>query len=383
MGSVLDLFADLTEPAIGSEERKKGHPPQPLLIALTDIQPDPNQPRKEFDPEQIANLAESIRKVGILQPLLLAETSTTPRYQIIEGERRWRAAHLAGLQQVPAYVRCDLSSEQISLAQVIANANRTDLTDFELAIAIQTLLDTQRIKKKEVAVLINKSLSTVSRLLGMLNPEVRPYVEEGLIRHAEVSAIFRSLPEDQMIMLLEQVRTAGTEITTTMVRDLQAGLQNAELHSQGNPSNVTEASINSITDPGEYDPELGAEATAAADNTQNSPAGQPGPAYGQDSAGTDNGAETASSGQCATTETKINRKQETIEIKVSVPDLESFAAFFGSSFEPHGPLQRQPIVIRIPHHYAVAFIEAMGATAPENPAEYANTILELIRQNKF
>jgi ParB family transcriptional regulator, chromosome partitioning protein len=161
MGSVPDLFADLTEPVIGSEGEEKGHRPQPLFIAVADFQPDPNQPRKEFDPEQIDNLVESIRKVGILQPLLLPETSATPPYQIIEGERRWLAAQSVGLEEVLVYVKRDLSSEEISLAQVIANANRTDLTDFELAIAIHALLDAQKLKKREVAVLINRSASVV------------------------------------------------------------------------------------------------------------------------------------------------------------------------------------------------------------------------------
>jgi ParB family transcriptional regulator, chromosome partitioning protein len=376
MGSVLDLFADLTEPALGSEERKKGHPPQPFLIALTDIQPDPNQPRKEFDPEQIANLAESIRKVGILQPLLLAETSATPPFQIIEGERRWRAAHLAGLLEVPAYVKRDLSGEQISLAQVIANANRTDLTDFELALVIQTLLDTQRIKKKEVAVLINRSTFVVSRLLGMLNPEVRTYVEEGLIRHAEVCARFHGLPQDQKITLLQKARADGTEITTTMIRELQLPTQDTATSSgETDRSPETDASVN--------DGGLAAESESAKDHLLPSPSSPESSALVLDSGSVGlNGLDgTASDSLSAGTEINVNRSKTAINLKVTVEDLRGLATLL-SSLEPLETLQQQSIIVRIPHQYGHALVKATGQTVPENPTEYANTILKLLKPNK-
>jgi ParB family transcriptional regulator, chromosome partitioning protein len=370
MGSVLDLFADLTEPALGSEERKKGHPPQPLLIALTDIQPDPNQPRREFDPEQIANLAESIHKVGILQPLLLAETSATPRYQIIEGERRWRASHLAGLLEVPAYVKRDLSDEQISLAQVIANANRTDLTDFELALAIQVLLDTQKIKKKEVAVLINRSTFVVSRLLGMLNPEVRTYVEEGLIRHAEACARFHSLPQDQKITLLQKARADGTEITTTMIRELQLAVQDTATSSgETDRSPESDASVN---DGG----------LAAADHLLVSPSDSDSSALVLEpgSVGLNGLDGTASDSLSAGTGDKANRKKPIFDLKVTVADLRGLATLL-SSLEPLETLRQQPIIVRIPHQYGLALIKATGQALPEDPTEYANTILRLLKPN--
>jgi ParB-like chromosome segregation protein Spo0J len=309
--------------------------------------------------------------------LLLAETSATPRYQIIEGERRWRAAHLAGLLEVPAYVKRDLSDEQISMAQVIANANRTDLTDFELAIAIQTLLDTQRIKKKEVAVLINKSLSTVSRLLGMLNPEVRPYVEEGLIRHAEVSAIFRSLPEDLRITLLEQVRAAGSEITTTMVRDIQAQLQDIPPHGQDKPSSVEEPSITSI-----IDPSLSEEETADPHNHQDSSFEPLNSVHGPEDAGSNTNDSTDTGRQIAPVGDKFNRRREIIDIKLTFQDPESLANFLNSSSRRQEATSQPTVVIRFSQHLAVALIEAMGEPVPKSPSEYASTILKLIQQNK-
>jgi ParB/RepB/Spo0J family partition protein len=376
MGSVLDLFADLTEPAIGSEERKKGHPPQPLLIALTDIQPDPNQPRKEFDQEQIVNLAESIRKVGILQPLLLAETSATPRYQIIEGERRWRAAHLAGLLEVPAYVRRDLSNEEISLAQVIANANRSDLTDFELAMAIQTLLDTQKIKKKEVAVLINRSTFVVSRLLGMLNPEVRTYVEEGLIRHAEACARFHSLPQDQKITLLQKARADGTEITTTMIRELHLTVQDTA-------TSATKTDRLPETDPSANDDGLVAESKSAKHHSLPSPSNSESSALvlAPGSVGPNSLDGTASDSLSAGTDDKANRRKAAVNLKVTVDDLRGLATLL-SSLEPLETLRQQPIIVRIPHQYGLALIEVTGQTVPEDPTEYANTIVKLLKPNK-
>jgi ParB family transcriptional regulator, chromosome partitioning protein len=391
-GSVLDLFADLTEPAIGAEGYERGHRPQPLLIALADIQPDPNQPRKEFDPEQIDNLAESIRKVGILQPLLLAETSATPPFRIIEGERRWLAAQRAGLLEVPAYVRHDLSSEEIALAQVIANANRTDLTDFELAQAIQTLLDTQRIKKKEVAVLINKSLSTVSRLLGMLNPDVPPYVEEGLIRHAEVSARFQSLTNDQRMALVEQARSEGTEITTTMVRELQLhARQHALIPVQQQDQDAEASAAEPIspagTDGSNSDLSLRAESGGDTNHLSNSPPETlcmfPGPGSAGAAGAADSGADDAAiGGQSAFGGDKANRKKETIDLKVTVPHLNRLVFLLNAAFGAHGLLLQQSMVIRMPLRFAVALIEAMGATAPESPAEYADTILKLLKQSE-
>jgi ParB family transcriptional regulator, chromosome partitioning protein len=370
MGSVLDLFADLTEPAIGDAGKQHGQSAKPLMIALADIQPDPNQPRKEFDPDQIANLAESIRKVGILQPLLLAETSATPRYQIIEGERRWRAAHLAGLLEVPAYVKRDLSDEQISLAQVIANANRTDLTDFELALAIQTLLDTHRIKKKEVAVLINRSTFVVSRLLGMLNPEIRTYVEEGLIRHAEACARFHSLPQDQKITLLQKARADGTEITTTMIREFKLPTQDTATSSgETNRSPETDASVN---DGG----------LAAADHLLLSPSDSDSSALVLESGsvGLDGHDGTANGSLSAGTGDKANRRKTIIDLKATVENLRGLATLL-SSLEPLETLRQQPIIVRIPHQYGLALVKATGQTLPENPTEYANTILRLLKPN--
>ena len=165
----------------------------PSMFAVTAIRPDPEQPRTEFDQERHDNLVASINEMGVLQPLLLRETGENPPYEIIAGERRWRAAKAAGLAEVPGFIRNDLTREQVELAQVVENTQRADLTDVELARRIQRLLDNTKIKKKDLAAKLDRKPSYISRLLAMLDAAWKPLVDEGIITSAGVLERFKAI----------------------------------------------------------------------------------------------------------------------------------------------------------------------------------------------
>ncbi|TCK61787.1 ParB/RepB/Spo0J family partition protein [Seleniivibrio woodruffii] len=137
-------------------------------IDITEIYPNPDQPRKIFDEEALAELTDSIRRNGIIQPIVLAKAEDG--YVIIAGERRWRAAGLAGLRRVPAVVReITRESEQMELA-LIENIQREDLGALELARAYKNLMETHGYRQEDVAEVVGKSRSAVAntiRLLGL------------------------------------------------------------------------------------------------------------------------------------------------------------------------------------------------------------------------
>lgn len=140
-----------------------------LELSVNDIKPNSEQPRRQFNEDSIASLAESIKNHGVVQPILVSRIGDM--YMIIAGERRWRAAHVAGLTHIPAIVRTmdDLKLAQISL---IENIQREDLSDVEEARAYRLLIDNFDLKQDEVADSVGKSRSYVANTLRLLKLEV-------------------------------------------------------------------------------------------------------------------------------------------------------------------------------------------------------------------
>jgi ParB family chromosome partitioning protein len=145
-------------------------------IALNLIDPDPNQPRRAFDKESLEELAASIREVGLLQPILAEEKAG--RYQIIAGERRFRAAMLAGLKTIPCLVK-QLSPKERSLAALIENLQREDLNPMEAARAVRRLMDEGNYTQEQAAGMLGKSRPAVANLLRLL--QLNPAVQEMLM----------------------------------------------------------------------------------------------------------------------------------------------------------------------------------------------------------
>ena len=164
-------------------------------LKLSDLEPNRGQPRKDFDDETLAELADSISQHGILQPLLVRPIFGGG-YQIVAGERRWRAARMAGLTTVPAIIR-ELDDEQVMEIALIENLQREDLSPLEEAMGYQSLMDSYDMTQEEVAKIVGKSRSAVANVLRLLK---LPEEVQALIRSGQVSAghgrALLSFPDD-------------------------------------------------------------------------------------------------------------------------------------------------------------------------------------------
>lgn len=135
-------------------------------IELSHIEPNPNQPRREFDEEALQELAASIREIGIIQPITLRKVADD-RYQIIAGERRWRASQLAGLRAIPAYIRT-VEDENVMELALIENIQREDLNAIEIALAYEHLAETTGMTQERISERVGKSRAAVTNYMRLL-----------------------------------------------------------------------------------------------------------------------------------------------------------------------------------------------------------------------
>ena len=135
-------------------------------IAIDQIEANPNQPRREFDDEALQELAHSIREIGIIQPITLCQTAEN-RFQIIAGERRWRASQLAGLKAIPAYIRT-IKDENVMEMALVENIQREDLNAIEIALAYEHLLEGSGMTQEKVSERIGKSRTAITNYLRLL-----------------------------------------------------------------------------------------------------------------------------------------------------------------------------------------------------------------------
>jgi len=190
-------------------------------ISLADIVPNPRQPRSAVLPETLSELADSIREHGVIQPIIV--TRTLPAgggsYQIIAGERRWRAARLAGLSTVPVIVK-EATPEQLLELALVENIQREDLSPLEEGEAFRALIDDFGLNQGEVAEKVGKSRVAVAntlRLLRLPDP-VKALLTEGALSEGHARALL-ALPEDDLIVkAAEQV--VARELTVRQTEDL-------------------------------------------------------------------------------------------------------------------------------------------------------------------
>ena len=135
-------------------------------IEISQIAPNPNQPRREFDPESLRELANSIRELGIIQPITLRKVDDS-QYQIIAGERRWRASQLAGLAKIPAYI-VDVEDQGVMEMALVENIQREDLNAIEIALAYQHLAETTGMTQTMISDRVGKSRAAVTNYLRLL-----------------------------------------------------------------------------------------------------------------------------------------------------------------------------------------------------------------------
>ena len=172
-------------------------------MKINDIEPNVNQPRKVFDDEKIEDLAASIAEHGVLQPIIV--TKKDDYYQIIAGERRWRASKKAGLKTIPAIVR-DYDEKKIREVALIENIQRQDLNAVETAKAIRELMEEHQLTQEELSKTLGKSRSSIANTLRILNLDerVQEMVQEGKITegHARTLASIES-PQKQYKLAME------------------------------------------------------------------------------------------------------------------------------------------------------------------------------------
>lgn len=175
------------------------------------LQPGKYQPRRDFHPEALQELADSIRNQGILQPIL-ARAIQQNRYEIIAGERRWRAAQMAGLDSVPVFIR-DISDEAAMAMSLIENIQREDLNVMEQAIALKRLGDEFNMTHEAIANAVGKSRVTISNLLRLLQltPSVKTMLEKGELEMGHARALL-SLDMTQQAQLARTVVTRNLSV---------------------------------------------------------------------------------------------------------------------------------------------------------------------------
>lgn len=180
------LSALIPEDVVETEQQdEKGK----MLIPLNEIRNDNNQPRKAFDNDKIAELTESIKTHGIIQPLILRK-SDDGLYVIVAGERRWRAAKMAGLKDVPAIVM-ELSEKDVLEISLIENIQRQDLNPIEEASAYKKLLSDFNLTQEDLSKRIGKSRTAITNTMRLMNLDIRvqQYIIEGIITEGHGRAL--------------------------------------------------------------------------------------------------------------------------------------------------------------------------------------------------
>ena len=157
-------------------------------VSLQQLRPNPYQPRKHFDEQSIQELAESIKQHGVIQPIIVR--SVLKGYEIIAGERRYRASQQLGLQHIPAVVR-NFSDQQVMEIALIENLQRENLNAIELAVAYQALMDQFTLTQEELSVKVGKSRSHIANFLRLLQlpEEVKECVSRGTLSMGHARAI--------------------------------------------------------------------------------------------------------------------------------------------------------------------------------------------------
>ena len=197
-----------------------------LMISLNKIKSNIDQPRKSFDNEKIAELAESIKNHGIIQPLILKENDGG--YIIVAGERRWRAAKMVGLKEVPAIVM-DLTEKQVLEISLIENIQRQDLNPIEEALAYKKLLSDFDLTQEELSKRIGKSRTAITNTIRLINLDsrVQQYVIDGIISEGHGRALL-SL-EDGDLQYIYSQKVIDEKLS---VRELEKLIRNISLKSE-------------------------------------------------------------------------------------------------------------------------------------------------------
>ena len=200
LGKGLDALFSM--PIVEEEKQQIGDTLRNLKVI--DIEPNRNQARKTFDQDSLQELAESVKMYGVIQPIVVTEKEGY--YSIIAGERRWRAAKLAGLTEIPAIVR-DNDEKKNKEISLIENIQREDLNPVDKAIGIKSLIDEYHLKQEEIAKILGKSRSGIANSIRILNlsPKVLDLAKEGKLTEGHCRQLLMETDPDKQYYLAMRI----------------------------------------------------------------------------------------------------------------------------------------------------------------------------------
>lgn len=211
-------------------------------LKINDIEPSVEQPRKSFEEEALKSLAESIKSHGVVQPIIV--TKDNERYKIIAGERRWRAARLAGLKTIPAILREYVGKKALEVA-LIENLQRQDLNAIEEAEALQRLAEEYKLKQEEIAASIGKSRSAVANSLRLLSLDdrVKKMVLEGRISGGHARTLVSIEDKEEQYQLAKELEKRNFSVRETENLLKTKNLLKKANQIKSNKTNFIEANI--------------------------------------------------------------------------------------------------------------------------------------------
>lgn len=188
----------------GKEKKEESSKSGEILVKINEVEPNREQPRKDFDEDSLMELADSIKQFGILQPLLVQKKKDY--YEIIAGERRWRAAKIAGVKEVPIIVK-NYTDQEIVEISLIENIQRENLNPIEEAMAYKRLLEEFNLKQDEVAERVSKSRTAVTNSMRLLklSPRVQQMIVDDMISTGHARALLAIDDEEQQYMLANKI----------------------------------------------------------------------------------------------------------------------------------------------------------------------------------
>lgn len=197
-------------------------------VAISQIEPNPNQPRREFDEEALKELANSIKELGIVSPITLRQVADK-RFQIIAGERRWRASQLAGLKAMPAYIRT-IKDENVMEMALVENIQREDLNAIEIALAYAHLMEHEGMTQEKVSERVGKSRVAVANYLRLLKlpAQVQMALQKREIDMGHARALLSLESPSQQLKLFREIQKNGysvrqVEETVRRIKDGELG----------------------------------------------------------------------------------------------------------------------------------------------------------------
>lgn len=198
---------------ISEANAETGNEPEAVL-SISEIVRNPNQPRKTFDEDKLAELADSIRQNGVLQPILVRRKGQ--KYEIVAGERRYQASKLAGLKEIPVVVR-EIDDDKVFQLALIENLQRSDLSPIEEAKGYKQLLTSRSLTQEELAKILSKSRSSIANTLRLMDlpVEVQHMMEQGLLTAGHARAILAVPSEEGRIKLAKKVVTESLTVRQT------------------------------------------------------------------------------------------------------------------------------------------------------------------------